>query len=120
MFPPGETELSIEVYDIIRLNISKMDVLLTASCCCLVPTPVNSHVRAHNLLQVGRLVVLEMLAVNDHLLNTEVSLYVMGKGGRGQIGPVCIFHRLNAFTGSHCPDKSFAFADVAPGCLPQP
>ena len=30
-----------------------MDVLLTAVCCCLVPTPVNSHVRAHNLLQVS-------------------------------------------------------------------
>ena len=32
-----------------------MDVLLTAVCCCLVPTPVNSHVRAHNLLQVSSL-----------------------------------------------------------------
>ena len=30
-----------------------MDVLLTAVCCCLVPTPLNSHVRAHNLLQVS-------------------------------------------------------------------
>ena len=37
---------------LICLNTSKMDVLLTASCCALVPTPVDSHVRAHNLLQV--------------------------------------------------------------------
>merc|ERR1719462_494846 len=34
------------------VRTSQMDVLLTAVCCCLVPTPVNSHVRAHNLLQV--------------------------------------------------------------------
>merc|ERR1719341_2831896 len=44
---------------------SKMDVLLTASCCSLVPTPVNSHVRAHNLLQVHtvltNLLLLQML-----------------------------------------------------------
>ena len=34
------------------VSTSNMDVLLTASCCCLVPTPVNSNIRAHNLLQV--------------------------------------------------------------------
>merc|ERR1719495_2933428 len=34
------------------VRTSQMDVLLTAVCCCLVPTPVNSHVREHNLLQV--------------------------------------------------------------------
>jgi hypothetical protein len=28
-----------------------MDVLLTAACCCLVPTPVSCDIRAHNLLQ---------------------------------------------------------------------
>ena len=48
-----------------------MDVLLTASCCCLVPTPVNSHVRAHNLLQVFRLIELEMLAVIDLFLMSQ-------------------------------------------------
>jgi len=33
------------------VETSKMDVFLTACCCCLVPTPTSSNIRAHNLLQ---------------------------------------------------------------------
>jgi len=33
------------------VETSKMDVFLSACCCCLVPTPTSSNIRAHNLLQ---------------------------------------------------------------------
>ena len=33
------------------VETSKMNVFLTACCCCLVPTPTSSNIRAHNLLQ---------------------------------------------------------------------
>ena len=38
--------------DLFYVPTTKMDVLLTAACCALVPTPTSSDVRAHNLLQV--------------------------------------------------------------------
>ena len=33
------------------VNTTNMDVFLTASCCCLAPTPTSPSIRAHNLLQ---------------------------------------------------------------------
>ena len=59
-FAPGASHSPIPIqhpflwlWSWVEWSPRQMDVLLTAVCCCLVPTPVNSHVRAHNLLQVS-------------------------------------------------------------------
>ena len=63
-----------------------MDVLLTAVCCCLVPTPVNSHVRAHNLLQVSSISLNDLREVSKNRMNS----ILFGKDS----GAFCLYQPL--------------------------
>ena len=64
----------------------QMDVLLTAVCCCLVPTPVNSHVRAHNLLQVSSISLNDWGDVSKNRMNS----ILFGKDS----GAFCLYQPL--------------------------
>merc|ERR1719341_969165 len=77
---------------------SKMDVLLTASCCALVPTPVDSHVRAHNLLQVHtvltNLLLLVMLLLTV-FLNLDYDLPIVWRDEAVQYSKIRILQCYN-------------------------